>query len=366
MSRFDEVHDANAGAPKMVDYSKEEFGVSQKLDGANVDESSKFIDHWRSYMINVVMRDSSYSEVRDRCKNQDEMCSFWAMIGECDKNPSYMKINCAPACLSCDSLDFNKRCPFDQNMKNAFEPGDVNRFFERVVSDEEFAKYNITVHSRPRRPDDDETVKDGPWIITFEDFISPEEADRFIQLGGLEGFKRSTDVGRLKADGSYTEEVHSTRTSTNSWCLETCMQDPVAQDVVKRIEHVTQIPQTNSESLQMLRYEVGQYYGVHHDLIEEQADRPPGVRILTFYMYLNDNNDSGLEGGGTKFPKVGITVTPKKGRAAMWSSVLNEHPHIKDHRTDHTALPVTKGVKFGANAWIHQRDFMTPNRIGCT
>lgn len=48
----------------------------------------------------------------------------------------------------------------------------MNRFFERVVSDEEFAKYNITVHSRPRRPDDDETVKDGPWIITFEDFIS--------------------------------------------------------------------------------------------------------------------------------------------------------------------------------------------------
>lgn len=101
-------------------------------------------------------------------------------------------------------------------------------------------------------------------------------------------------------------------------------------------------------------------------MIEEQANRPPGVRILTFYMYLNDNEDSGLEGGGTKFPKVGITVTPKKGRAAMWSSVLNEHPHIKDPRTDHTALPVTKGVKFGANAWIHQRDFMTPNRIGCT
>ena len=144
------------------------------------------------------------------------------------------------------------------------------------------------------------------------------------------------------------------------------MADPIAQDVVNRIEYLTHIPQTNSESLQLLRYGEGQYYGVHHDLIQEQTHRPPGVRILTFYMYLNGNEDSGLEGGGTSFPRVGITVTPKKGRAALWSSVLNEDPHRKDPRTDHTALPVTKGVKYGANAWIHQRDFMTPNRRGCT
>jgi hypothetical protein len=29
----------------------------------------------------------------------------------------------------------------------------------------------------------------------------------------------------------------------------------------------------------------------------------------------------------------------------------------KDPRTDHQALPVTNGVKYGANAWVHQRDF---------
>mmetsp|Transcript_3761 Transcript_3761/g.8034 ORF Transcript_3761/g.8034 Transcript_3761/m.8034 type:complete len:148 (+) Transcript_3761:304-747(+) len=147
------------------------------------------------------------------------------------------------------------------------------------------------------------------------------------------------------------------------------MEDPVAQNVVNRIEHLTKIPTMNSESLQLLRYEEGQYYAVHHDLITHQKDRPPGVRILTFYIYLNGNEDSGLEGGGTKFPRVGkngITVTPKRGRVAMWSSVLNDHPHEKDPRTDHTALPVKKGVKYGANAWIHQRDFMTPNKVGCT
>ena len=127
------------------------------------------------------------------------------------------------------------------------------------------------------------------------------------------------------------------------------MTDPIAQEVVNRIEHVTQIPQLNSESLQLLRYEVGEYYRTHHDLIEHQKNRAPGVRILTFYIYLNGNEDSGLEGGGTDFPRLGITVTPKRGRVAMWSSVLDRDPHRKDIRTEHAALPVTKGVKFGAN-----------------
>lgn len=50
-------------------------------------------------------------------------------------------------------------------------------------------------------------MKDGPWLITFENFISNDEADRLIELGGVEGYKRSTDVGALKPDGSYTGKV---------------------------------------------------------------------------------------------------------------------------------------------------------------
>lgn len=38
----------------------------------------------------------------------------------------------------------------------------------------------------------------------------------------------------------------------------------------------------------------------------------------------------------------------------------------KDERTDHEALPVTKGEKFGANFWIHQYDFRTTHAKGCT
>lgn len=73
---------------------------------------------------------------------------------------------------------------------------------------------------------------------------------------------------------------------------------------------------------------------------------PCGVRILTLFIYLNDVE----EGGGTHFPLLGITVQPKKGNAVLWPSVRDEAPESKDARTDHEALPVKKGIKYGSNA----------------
>lgn len=55
-------------------------------------------------------------------------------------------------------------------------------------------------------------------------------------------------------------------------------------------------------------------------------------------------------GGGTDFPLLDLTVMPKKGSAVIWPSVKNEAPNEKDSRTDHQALPVEAGTKYGANA----------------
>lgn len=82
---------------------------------------------------------------------------------------------------------------------------------------------------------------------------------------------------------------------------------------------------------------------------------------MTFYLYLNDVE----AGGGTNFDKLNITVMPKVGRAIVWPSVLDEAPHLKDDRTSHQALPVEKGIKYGANAWYHQRDFKGPFATSC-
>eukprot|EP00964_Phaeocystis_antarctica_P045596 scaffold26258_cov60-Phaeocystis_antarctica.AAC.1 len=61
----------------------------------------------------------------------------------------------------------------------------------------------------------------------------------------------------------------------------------------------------------------------------------------------------------------GIMVQPKAGSAILWPSTLDAAPMHADHRTNHAAQPVTQGIKFAANMWIHQFDFKTPSERGC-
>lgn len=140
------------------------------------------------------------------------------------------------------------------------------------------------------------------------------------------------------------------------------------------------------------RYEVGEKYTQHHDYLNLHLERNQGARMLTVFMYLNDV----IAGGGTRFPDLNVTVTPKQGRVVIWPSVLDSDTSMRDPRTEHEALPVEWGIKYGmseteysicvaivvgddqlmhrlyvnsstgANAWIHQRDFKTPHAYGCT
>lgn len=341
-------------APKTYEGIGTDLGEPQHMDATYSKEIYQRIEDARVYVEREVRNNEKLSSIHHLCKNMHSSCAFWSVVGECDNNPAYMHMNCAPVCQTCDQLHVETRCPIDPDVIDAFsKPGDVNAFFERIISDEQYQKYQPLVLSRP---------PEGPWLIQFENVLSQEEADRLIAIGGELGYERSADVGTEKEDGTFTKSVNSGRTSTNAWCLGKCMEDEIALGVIKRIEDITLIPETNSENLQLLRYEPDQYYQEHSDYIPYQKDRQCGVRILTWYMYLNDVE----EGGGTRFPVLNMTVTPKRGRAVLWPSVYDDDPNMKDPRTVHTALKVIKGVKYGANAWIHQRDFKGPNKHACT
>ena len=313
------------------------------------------------YMREVVQVEPSYEKVRDLCRNTHESCTYWSLIGECTVNPGFMLIHCAPACQTCDQVHVETRCPMDENATLIFgKPNDLNQFYERIIHDPFFqTQFNVTVLSRP----DDSGA--GFWVVQFDNILNDTDAQRLIDLGRKEGYERSADVGDAKPDGTFDSLVNEGRTSTNAWCMEEgCMDDPVTMALLDRLENITTIPRVNYENLQILQYEEHQFYNEHNDFIEYQVERPCGSRILTFYMYLNTLPDDG--GGGTNFPRLNLTVTPKLGRAIMWPSVLDESPLEMDPLSNHQALPVLNGhVKYGVNAWIHQRDFQHSNHIGC-
>lgn len=327
-----------------------DMGVKQNLENAHFrvsrEEGMARIVASRTHLHSEAIDD----DIIDICKNDHEDCTTWAIAGECEKNKKYMIGSCAPACLTCDMIMLENRCPIDPNAKPAWEPGSLNAMFEHLISQEVSSKYPVTILSR------------DPWVVTLDNVISEEEALRLIELGGLEGYKRSEDVGAKNADGSYGSVVSTGRTSSNAWCTGVCYKDPMAVDVMNRLSELTMIDEKNSEFLQLLRYEPGQFYEDHHDYILHNRENQQGVRILTSYLYLNDVE----AGGGTMFTDLNITVMPKRGRALFWPSVRNDSPHEKDDRTNHQALPVEAGIKFGANGWFHQFDFKSPYEEGCT
>jgi prolyl 4-hydroxylase len=63
-------------------------------------------------------------------------------------------------------------------------------------------------------------------------------------------------------------------------------------------------------------------------------------------IYLNDVD----QGGTTNFPAIKEALTPKKGRAVVWSSLKKDGS--VDPNTSHQGTPVEKGEKWITTTWF--------------
>jgi hypothetical protein len=80
-----------------------------------------------------------------------------------------------------------------------------------------------------------------------------------------------------------------------------------------------------------------------------QASEREGQRIVSFFVYLNDE----YEGGETDFPDLGIRHRGSKGEALYFSNVAESG--APDPRTVHAGSRVTIGDKWLLTQWIRNK-----------
>ncbi len=136
----------------------------------------------------------------------------------------------------------------DPDAPSTWSAGDLDAMFVRLSNEPYVSLYDTKILSSPN-------TTGGPWVITMENVVSEKEAEHLIELGAVEGYERSADVGELKADGSFDTDVNSGRTSTNAWCQFDCYTNATSAAVIDRLSDITGIVEKNSEYLQLLLYE---------------------------------------------------------------------------------------------------------------
>ena len=145
------------------------------------------------------------------------------------------------------------------------------------------------------------------------------------------------------------EALRSELRTSYSMYFRPSMYDAVVAEAMRPLTVIGGLPATHAEPMGVLRYGPGQEYRPHYDYYND--DQHAVQRISTVFVYLNDV----AEGGGTEFPRLGVTVQPERGKAVKF---LNCDAAGKPNpETLHAGLPVIRGEKWLATLWFWDRPF---------
>lgn len=194
-------------------------------------------------------------------------------------------------------------------------------------------------------------------VQEIENFLTPEECDHIISI--------STAHLEPSLVYSDTSDVHDTssRKSEQAWLKDE--MDPVVASISKKIAEASRIPIENQEDLQVVSYMPGGFFTPHYDACDgakdycERMEGHSGSRFLTYLIYLNDD----YEGGETSFPKLNITVKPKKGKCVVFQSTLPPPDGRIILEALHGGNPVKLGNKWVCNKWIHNQSYIPPSSV---
>mgnify|MGYP001545124290 CR=1 FL=1 len=177
-------------------------------------------------------------------------------------------------------------------------------------------------------------------ITEIRNFLTDKECEHFINL-----IKSDNQQSHVSAEGETRSIISDFRTSS------TCnlpMTDKITSTLRTRIAEKLSLEENQSEDLQGQMYQKGQYFKPHYDYFTGDSYTnhclASGNRLKTFMIYLNDD----YEGGGTDFPKLGVTIKPEKGKAIIWDNMIDGRVN---EESLHEGMEVEKGTKFIITSW---------------
>ncbi|MFM6931361.1 MAG: prolyl hydroxylase family protein [Novosphingobium sp.] len=180
-------------------------------------------------------------------------------------------------------------------------------------------------------------------IYGINDFLGPEECDRFIKIVD-DNARPST----LYEHGQNSE-------FRTSYSGDVDRSDPFVKMIERRIDDCLGMTAAFGESVQGQRYQVGQEFRAHNDWFWTKAKYwdgevvRGGQRSWTAMIYLNDVE----EGGTTDFVRLGLSIPPQRGVMLVWNNALPDGtPNID---VLHAGMPVIRGVKYVITKWYRTR-----------
>ncbi|SFI31521.1 MULTISPECIES: 2OG-Fe(II) oxygenase [unclassified Bacillus (in: firmicutes)] len=175
-----------------------------------------------------------------------------------------------------------------------------------------------------------------PLIVVLANVLSDEECEMLMQMSKNKMKRSKIGVSR---------KINDIRTSSGTFLEES----EVTTRIERRIASIMNVPIEHGEGLQILKYTVGQEYKAHYDFFAENSAAANNNRMSTLVMYLNHVE----EGGETFFPKLNLSVSPKKGMAVYFEYFYQDASLNK--LTLHGGAPVIKGEKWVATQWMRRR-----------
>ncbi|AGE56298.1 prolyl 4-hydroxylase [Paramecium bursaria Chlorella virus NE-JV-1] len=188
----------------------------------------------------------------------------------------------------------------------------------------------------------------GRFVETIPNFLTHTECDSLIDAAAKTGYERSEVSGSVEP--AYLDL--DSRKSDQTWFSpgKHAISDKIRQKTKDFVESKG-LFEYDFEDLQIAKYGKNGYYKHHFDGDECEDSCPLNQRLCTMIVYLKEPKSGG---GETDFPKLGISIQPKKGDAVFFW-VANPTTRQLYEETLHAGMPVKAGEKIIATQWIRAK-----------